>query len=622
MGRAISAQPEPQMELLKMVPLRGSLILFLLLISSSKPFCQPIGRIYIKGNFRIPTDLIRNQMITRENHWWSHHHFEQKVLEVDLVKISAFYHRHGFLGAEVKADTSLNEEGKINITLTVHEGPQTRVSRVRFSGVSHLLGKKLPQIMVTKVGDPLSLKEVEEDKKRVISLYTDSGYPYVRVEPSCQLSSDSSLAEVQFQVREGALVRYGRIKVRGLKSVREQVVTRELIIKSGEVYRRTEIEESQQRIYSTGLFNWVRIYAENPFEKPENPDFIVSVMERENKWFGLRSGLGQDEQHDVTFDLTGEWGNRNIGGNGRKLILSITLRFQVIHNWANLKNRFAATYTEPWFLHTRTPLSFRLYFDPGVKERILGYRIQRLGGDLDLSHELRRDLVLRLGYSYERVDIFDVSPTTAEKIKREEGITIRRRIGLSATKDTRDNVFLPQQGSWTQFSSSLVGGPLGGDYNFYRVIGSWCRYQMLIRNLIFATRLKIGLAWPFASSKELPSTDWFLTGGGGSIRGYAEEGIALKDTLGNAIGGRTLLVSNLELRFPLFWRLGGTVFLDGGGVWRDQHSPSLSGVNLSIGCGIQLFTPVGPLRLDYGQRIVSKWESLGGDFHFGILYSF
>ncbi len=417
-------------------------------------------------------------------------------------------------------------------------------------------------------------------------------------------------------------MRYGEIKVWGIRSVQKNLVKRELTIKPGETYCRSQIEESQQRVYSTGLFNYVRIYAQNPFEKPGNPDFIVSVMERESKWFGLRTGLGQDEQYDVTFDLTGEWGNRNIGGSGRKLTLSTTLRFQVLGNWANLKNSFAATYTEPWFLHTRTPLSLRLYFDPGVRDRVLGYRIQRLGGDLDLSHEVRKNFILRPDYSYERVDIFGVSPSMAEEIKEEKGITTRRRIGLSATNDTRDNVFIPHQGSWTQLSISFYGGPLGGDRNFYRVIGSWCRYQGLTKGLILASRLKIGLAQPFGSTKEVPSTDWFFAGGGGSIRGYGERSIGPKDTLGNAVERRVLLVSNLELRFPLFWRLGGTIFMDGGGVWRNQASVSLNRINLSIGCGVQIFTPVGPLRLDYGQRIVSEGVKPGGRFHFSILYCF
>jgi len=602
-----------------MTSLRGFFILFLLLISPSDTFCQPLGRVRVVGNFSLSTDQIRNQMTTKEDHWWSHHHFDQRTLEVDLIKISALYHRYGFLAAKVKADTSRGEGEKIDLTIAIHEGPQTLVSEIEISDVTNLAVGRLPRIMATKVGAPLSVKGLEEDKEMITAFYADNGYPYAQVEPSYQLSPDSSWAKVLFQIGKGPLVRYGKIEVKGLKSVREHLVRRELTIRPGALYRHSQIEESQQRIYSTGLFNYVRIYAQNPFE---NPDFTVSVMERESRWFGLRTGLGQDEQYDVTFDLSGEWGTRNIGGGGRKLILSTTLRFQVLRDWANLKNRFAVTYIEPWFLNIRAPLSLELHFDPGVKERDLGYRIQELGGNIDLSYEPRENLILRTDYSYNKVDIFGVSPSTAEEIKEEKGITIRRRIGLFATRDTRDNVFVPHLGSWTQFSSSFVGGFLGGDLDFYRMIGSWCRYQRLTKSLILASRLKMGLTWPFGSTKEVPITDRFFTGGGGSIRGYPEKSIGLRDQERKAIGGRVLFVSNLELRFPLFWRLGGTLFLDGGGVWRDWASVSLNSVNLSIGCGVQVFTPVGPLRLDYGQRIISEEMSPGGRFHFSILYCF
>ncbi len=605
-----------------MVSFRRLVLLSSLLVFPLNLSAQPIGKIWVKGNFHLTSDQIRSQMSSQVDHWWSKHHFDQRALIVDLVKITALYHQYGFLTTKVKADTFWGKEGKLDLTITIQEGIQTLIGEVKLSGLTHLSGNKISRIMATQVGNPLSLKGLDEDKERIISLYADGGYPYAQVEPSYQLSPDSASAQVLFLIREGTLVRYGGIKIRGLRSARENLVRRELTIKPGQIYRRSQIEESQQRVYSTGLFNYVRIYAQNPFEKPGNPDFIVSVMERENKWFGLRTGLGQDEQYDVTLDLTGEWGNRNIRGTGRKLTLSTTLRFQVFGGWANLKNRFAATYTEPWFLHTRSPFSLRLYFDPGVKERILGYRVQKFGGDIDLSHEVRKNFILRADYSYEGVDIFGVSPSVAEEIKREEGITIRRKIGLSATNDTRDNVFVPHQGSWAQLSLSFYGGPLGGDRNFYRAIGSWSRYQRLTKGLILASRLKLGFAHPFGVTKEIPSTDWFFAGGGSSIRGYAERSIGPKDSLGYAKERRVLLCSNIELRFPLFWRLGGSLFMDGGGVWPDRASISLNRANLSIGCGVQVFTPVGPLRLDYGQRIFSEGIGPGGKFHFSILYCF
>jgi len=607
-----------------MISARGLLPLFLLsiLVAPLNLFSQPIGKIFFKGNFHIPSARIREQMSTQEDHWWSHHRFDQRTLLVDLVKIAAFYHQSGFLTTKVRADTSRDKEGKLDLSITIQEGVQTLIGEVEFSGLTHLPAAKVSRVVATKVGGPLSPKGLDEDKKRITSLYADNGYPYARVDPSYQLSRDSTSARVLFQIKEGTLVRYGKIKIRGLRSAREDLVRRELTIKPGQVYCHSQIEESQQRVYSTGLFNYVRIYAQNPFERPGEPDFIVSVMERENRWFGLRTGLGQDEQYDVTLDLTGEWGDRNIGGAGRKLTLSTTLRFQAFGRWTNLKNRFAATYTEPWFLHTRSPFSLRLYFDPGVREKILGYRVQKFGGDLDLSHEVRKNFIVRADYSYEAVDIFGVSPSRAEEIRREKGITIRRKIGLSATNDTRDNVFIPHQGSWTHLSLSFYGGPLGGDRNFYRVIGSWSRYQRLTRGLILANRLKLGFSRPFGSTKEVPSTDWFYVGGGSSIRGYVERSIGPKDTLGYAVERRVLLCSNIELRFPLFWRLGGSIFMDGGGVWQDRTSISLKKANLSIGCGMQVFTPVGPLRLDYGQRIFSEEIGPGGKFHFSVLYCF
>ena len=76
---------------------------------------------------------------------------------------------------------------------------------------------------------------------------------------------------------------------------------------------------------------------------------------------------------------------------------------------------------------------------------------------------------------------------------------------------------------------------------------------------------------------------------------------------------RPLLVTKLELTFPLIWKLGGTIFLDGGNVWSDfkhlkgKHFLSVSdGPNYcrySTGVGLWFPTPVGPLQIGYGVKL-------------------
>ena len=82
-----------------------------------------------------------------------------------------------------------------------------------------------------------------------------------------------------------------------------------------------------------------------------------------------------------------------------------------------------------------------------------------------------------------------------------------------------------------------------------------------------------------------------------------------------------LLVSS-EIRKALFWKFGYTLFLDAGNIWTEPKDFNLSDIRLTGGLGLQFFTPVGPIRLDYARRIVRNGDPAGGRYHLAILYAF
>jgi outer membrane protein insertion porin family/translocation and assembly module TamA len=109
----------------------------------------------------------------------------------------------------------------------------------------------------------------------------------------------------------------------------------------------------------------------------------------------------------------------------------------------------------------------------------------------------------------------------------------------------------------------------------------------------------------------------FYSGGTNSNRGYAYNGIGPQEqipgisTLSNsgvplplAIGGKALWEASVELRIPVYDKLGMALFVDGSDV-RDRLADFAErfAPHLSTGVGIRYGTPVGPLRADLGLRI-------------------
>ncbi|KAH9627420.1 hypothetical protein KSS87_012070 [Heliosperma pusillum] len=93
----------------------------------------------------------------------------------------------------------------------------------------------------------------------------------------------------------------------------------------------------------------------------------------------------------------------------------------------------------------------------------------------------------------------------------------------------------------------------------------------------------------------------FAIGGFGSVRGYGEGGVGT---------GRSCLVANSELTFPLSKMVEGAIFMDYGS---DLHSGRLvpgnpglrhgkPGTGVGIGCGLRFKSQVGHFQVDYAMN--------------------
>ena len=79
-----------------------------------------------------------------------------------------------------------------------------------------------------------------------------------------------------------------------------------------------------------------------------------------------------------------------------------------------------------------------------------------------------------------------------------------------------------------------------------------------------------------------------------------------------------MIMGTVEYRFPIVNKVQGALFVDAGDAWGgtsygpwDEIEDDLT-IHTSVGVGMQLQTPIGALRLDYG------WGEDGGRLHFTV----
>jgi outer membrane translocation and assembly module TamA len=72
---------------------------------------------------------------------------------------------------------------------------------------------------------------------------------------------------------------------------------------------------------------------------------------------------------------------------------------------------------------------------------------------------------------------------------------------------------------------------------------------------------------------------------------------------GLPIGGHSFVDFSTEVRMPLWGKLGGVIFLDGGNVWTLPWDFDLNDLRYDAGPGLRYDTPIGPIRVDVGIQL-------------------
>jgi outer membrane translocation and assembly module TamA len=188
--------------------------------------------------------------------------------------------------------------------------------------------------------------------------------------------------------------------------------------------------------------------------------------------------------------------------------------------------------------------------------------------------------------------------------------------------DSSDSILNPTRGMLLRGRLDHSNTALISDVSFVKLLLEARHYQRLWRKMILATRLVLGSIWPYGDTQEVPFNVRFFAGGPGSVRGFALNRLGPLDENDNPIGGHSLLIGSIELRFPIAGAFGGALFVDFGNVFRDAFTYRLDELRYAIGPGVRYNTPVGPLRVDLGIIVDRRSDEDFGRVEFSIGQAF
>jgi outer membrane protein insertion porin family len=585
-----------------------------------------VTKIKFLGNKHFKDRAIKKQMETSEKGFFSwitsSGHLDKKKLEYDVHRLTAFYNNNGFIKAKIGEPEIIFEKEKgLTIKIEIEEGEQYKVRNVAIEGDLIKPEEELLKKVNIKKEEVFNRETVRNDMLALKNEYVDIGYAYAEVSPNTEQDDVNHLVDVIYIVSKGQKVRIERINIIGNTVTRDKVIRRELKQIEGDEYSGEAIKKSKENLDRLGFFEEVDMQTKKG-ASDELMVMDVKVKERPTGSFSIGAGYSSQDSIFAMFQIA----QNNLFGKGQKLQASAKL--------GGLSTEFNIGYTEPWLFDTRLSGTVNLY---KWSQEYEDYEFEGedydeysrdsqgvglgLGYPIDKIDEYTRGYV---NYAYDNSDISDVPEDASVTWKDMEGKNITSSITFGIGRDSKDKPWDTSKGSENSISFEFAGRGLGGDVDFNKIRATSAWYFPLWWKTVFLVRGSWGFIEEKAGGK-LPVYQKFRIGGINSVRGFDYASISPRDPLTNdRIGGEKMMYYNIEYRFPILKEQGivGLVFYDMGNVLTDDEHYTFSGIRRSAGCGIRWYSPMGPLRVEYGKNLdvqegeeSGKWEfSVGGLF--------
>jgi outer membrane protein insertion porin family len=486
----------------------------------------------------------------------------------------------------------------------VEPGLRSRVAEIVFAGNAAISDEELRRQIQLSQGQPLSQSFVTEEAARLTAFYSSRGYAEAIVDVQVEFIREQAAdVRVLFNIAEGHQLSIHRILIRGHDHTTESGLKKFLTFREGEWLVNERLAESEQNLYATSAFRRVEISKEPAGVAPEDlnrRNVLVQLVEAPRFLMSYGGGYRTDDGPRGLFEIT----DTNL--LGRLYTGSFRVRASRREQLGQL------SFTNPRPLGYKWPVLLSSFFQ---REERDAFDASRLTGLVQVERELPGDSFLILRYSFSNVVISNV--TEPERLRREETTAKIGRISASFLRDRRNSALDPTQGHYTSFDFSVAGSALGGNENFVRFFGEHQRYYRVpgLASTVLALNARLGLAKPYGSTDTVVISERFFAGGSTTLRGFSFEEAGPRGLDPNEpgqtkpLGGDALAILNAELRFPIWKRLGlgGALFYDGGNVFlpfsgiKSEAIPETRrNFTHTLGFGLRIKTPIGPVRLDFG----------------------
>jgi outer membrane protein insertion porin family len=583
-----------------------------------------IDDVLFDGNTVFSARRLRGEIESDNWNWFRKRKLDREKLEKDMAAVQSLYGDNGYFDARVTGvDQVPSGNGeKVDLVFRIYEGPQYSTGAVSITGNRVFDTATLLPVFQLEAGTTFSIAGMKSDIETIEEYYGSHGYAEARVTPKIDKRAGNQLF-ITYAIEEGQQFKVGKINIMGNEDTRDAVIRRELAIEPGDDYNTIKIRKSLQRIRNLDYFEEANGVDFMPVASDLGPDYKdINITVDEKKTGSLQFGagfssidslVGMIELTQRNFDIT-NWPSFTGGGQ----------RFRLSLRAGSERKDFLLSITEPYFMGERLSLGGDLFW---TEKTYLSdvYEQRDAGLTINLRKPIGDNTDLRLSYTFQQVEIYDVDPNASVAIKNEEGDYLQSRIGATVVFDNRDSIQQPTRGHKFSFETTMSGGFIGGDVDTYTVSLTGQKHWKMPWNSVFSLEGRVSVV-DSIDGDNIPIFERQFLGGANNLRGFKYREVGPKALDGNPdgepLGGGTAAYITAEYTFPVVKKVRAALFADAGFVNVDSWDFDTSDFNADVGLGLRFTLPMlGPIKIDYGIPVRSDdFNDNSGRFNFSVDY--
>lgn len=550
--------------------------------------------------------------------------YDEELLDQTCAQLVARYKKKGFYSCAMRSK-KMNPaaDGSLVLSVVLFKGEQRLLHEIRClpEEVATTYKEFLKKyVAVHDPAIPCDQSLLQAYRHEMVNFFQNEGFWFVEVTYDQQkyvapdTSQQGGLTDVTFTINLKKPVTFGKVLIKGSTRLPFKRILKELAFKPGEPWDRKKIELSRKKLKRLGIFKHAHIQPHKTAAQGGDRPVTISLLEDEPFEVQFRLGYfvaskNLFPKHDSTVQGGGSFIIKNPFNCADRIIFDA--------NVTRFERDFNVAYQVPQLFNLDCSGRIKGFFhsfDQPTSEgsSTIAYRATNNGFALgfDKEFKLGSHLGLTAGTEWMKTShahgVLNLAPSMVDR-------TIPYLFCEPACMfDTLDDALNPSKGTLSVCSLKMLVPCRNAGVSFRLQLENSFFWPLSPR-VVGAFRIRLGHLFNRSFDHIMPVERFYL-GGPFSVRGYEKDSvppygvkIIRKDdgTVAREYtiqGGRSMINTNLELRFQLYGSLGLVAFQDLGILSQSGWSGLKGRWYPTSGVGVRYNLPFGALRFDIGWK--------------------